>query len=118
MSPSPDEIIENYEYEYYSYNENSETEEPETVTEPLNNHAPNKRDFGNNANVDETVTYKICVRLVNKSHDTFYHKTMSCVYKVPKFSQRVSQPTFYYCIYIVTVSTEISQEWPLLTLPF
>lgn len=33
-------------------------------------------------------------------------------------SQCVSQPTFYYCVYIVTVWAEISQEWPLLTLPF
>lgn len=79
MSASPEEVIENYEFYDYGNNENSETEVPETATKQIDDKTPNKRDFGNNVNVDETVTYKICVRLVNKRQDTFYHKTMSCV---------------------------------------
>lgn len=50
---------------------------PRTEIEWFDARTRNRRDLDNDLNLDETVTYKICVRLVNEIHNTFCHETMS-----------------------------------------
>lgn len=69
---------------------------PRTEIEWFDARTRNRRDLDNDLNLDETVTYKICVRLVNEIHNTFCHETMSFAEKkVTNPYQCVSQPLFF-----------------------
>lgn len=64
-SASTATIIENYEYyDDYGDDEQTETDVPRSAIEWFDARTRNRRDVENNPDDRETVTYRICVRLV------------------------------------------------------
>lgn len=107
------EIVENYDYYDYGEEEIPVTVPKEAIEGP-EAHAHSRRDLVNEVNVDEMVTYRICVRLVTDSHIfTFCHETIS---SAGKNSQILINESLVLCVVIAW--TGISPEWPLLTSHF
>lgn len=63
-STSTAPIIENYEYYDYGEDERTETDVPRSAIEWFDARTRNRRDTESNPDDKETITYRICVRLV------------------------------------------------------